>query len=334
MGTKRIIVFILLFCLCAAAVPGAAWAGDAQTQQTQERVLSYHLADAEEGAALMLGNAEYYAGFSQNDLDYRMQKQGASMEEYQAFAREQVLDFTEDEAALIEEYFLDMEARLAETGCVLPPLDEIVFIKTTMAEECDAGGYTHNTQIYVSEHLLAEGAAGDEGLSDYLTTFFWHELFHCLTRCNPDFRADMYRIIHFTVGDGDYPLPPRVFEYHISNPDVEHHNSWASFLIDGKEVKCFTDFVTTKHFEVPGDTFFDYATTALVPIDGADIYYTPEQASNFDEVFGRNTGYVVDPEECMADNFSYAMSFGMDGPEGMGYPNPEIIEAILAVLIR
>ena len=61
---------------------------------------------------------------------------------------------------------------------------------------------------------------------------------------------------------------------------------------------------------------------------------TPEQAENFDEVFGTNTGYVVDPEECMADNFTYALQYGMSGPDGNGYPNPEIIAAILEYLSR
>ncbi len=55
-----------------------------------------------------------------------------------------------------------------------------------------------------------------------------------------------------------------------------------------------------KHFEKAGDRFFDSGTTALVPIDGTDKYYTPEDADNFDEVFGKNTGYVIDPEECLA----------------------------------
>ena len=64
----------------------------------------------------------------------------------------------------------------------------------------------------------------------------------------------------------------------------------------------------------------------------------PEQdpivrASNFDEVFGTNTGYVIDPEECLADNFSYAVIYGEKGAEGNGYPNPEIIEAISKYLI-
>ena len=103
----------------------------------------------------------------------------------------------------------------------------------------------------------------------------------------------------------EYPLPPSVFEYHISNPDVEHHNSYATFIIDGQNIDCFTDFVTTRHFEQEGDSFFGCSTIALVPVDGSDTYYTPEQAENFDEIFGTNTDYVVDPEECMADNFGY-----------------------------
>lgn len=64
------------------------------------------------------------------------------------------------------------------------------------------------------------------------------------------------------------------------------------------------------------------------------MYYTKEQASNFDEVFGKNTGYVIDPEECMADNFSFAVRFGMEGPRGDGYANPEIIEGIIKILSK
>ena len=65
--------------------------------------------------------------------------------------------------------------------------------------------------------------------------------------------------------------------------------------------------------------------TALVPVDGSDIYYLPEDVDNFWEVFGRNTDYVIDPEECMADNFSFTMAYGLDGKE---YEDPEIIKAI------
>ena len=71
-----------------------------------------------------------------------------------------------------------------------------------------------------------------------------------------------------------------------------------------------------------------------MPVDGSVTYYTPEQAENFDEIIGTNTDYVIDPEECMADNFGYTLAYGMDGPKGDGYPNPEIIEGIMDFLCR
>ncbi|MBR5745904.1 MAG: hypothetical protein IKX92_01440 [Clostridia bacterium] len=301
--------------------------------QEPEKQIPYRLAGKDEGRELLMNNEEYYAGFSQNDLDYKMQKSGAVMEEYLAFAAEQALDFTEEEAGFISACFTRMETALAENGCVLLPLEEVVVVKTTMKEECGAGGYTHGTVIFLGDTILKSALkqAAGEGEA-YITGLLWHELFHCLTRCNPGFRSDMYKLIHFTVGEEDFPIPPSVFEYHISNPDVERHDSYATFRIDGREIECFTDLVTKKHFEQPGDQFFDCFTTALVPTDGTDVYYTPEQAENFYDVFGRNTGYVIDPEECMADNFSLAMVYGMNSPYEDGYPNPEIIEGILAYL--
>lgn len=305
-----------------------------ESEESEKPHIEYRFASESEAKDYLLSNDEYYSGFSQNEIEFKMQKKDADLEEYRAFAGEQVREFTEEEKSLIDDCLSAMEAELDEKGYTIPPLDEIVFIKTTMDEEPGAGGYTHGTQIYMSESILERYLDNpeDEKIRDYLSRFFWHELFHCLTRCNPDFRTEMYKLIHFTVQEDDFPLPPSVSEYHISNPDVEHHNSYATFHIGGQDIDCFTDFVTTKHFDTEGETFFDCSTTALVPIDGTDTYYTPEQADNFDEIFGTNTGYVVDPEECMADNFSYAMCYGMDGPQGKGYPDPEIVEGILDYL--
>ena len=51
-------------------------------------------------------------------------------------------------------------------------------------------------------------------------------------------------------------------------------------------------------------------------------------------MFGTNTGYVIDPEECMADNFAFAMLYGIEGENGKGYPNPEIIQGIIDIMSR
>ena len=167
------------------------------------------------------------------------------------------------------------------------------------------------------------------GAGEYFDHLLWHELFHCLTRNNPDFRADMYSLIHFTVEDSDYELPPCVREKFLSNPDVEHHDAHAAFIIDGQEKECFVAWIATMDYTEAQSSSESMTATALIPIDGTDIYYTKEQASNFDEVFGTNTGYTIDPEECMADNFADAMQYGMDGKNGQGYPNPEIIRGVI-----
>lgn len=37
---------------------------------------------------------------TQNELDYKMQKTGATLDEYKTFAGEQVLDFTDEQKAI------------------------------------------------------------------------------------------------------------------------------------------------------------------------------------------------------------------------------------------
>ncbi len=289
--------------------------------------IEYSYATKEEGIEYLISNDGYYDRFTQNDLDYKAQKIGANMEEYTEFAKEQVLDFTEEQKQAIDEIMNYIEVRLEEEGLTLPEIEPIVLISTTQKEECEPAAYTHGTHIFFNAEYMA-----NPGTGIYAKLLMTHEIFHCITRSNPEFRKEMYKLIHFTVQDEEFEIPPSVLEYYITNPDVEHHNSYATFTINGEKIDCFTAMITTKHFENEGESFLDYMTTALVPIDGSDVYYLPEDASDFYDVFGNNTGYVIDPEECMADNFSYAVIYGIDGPQGQGYESPEIIKGIIYYL--
>ncbi len=53
---------------------GSGYGPDSASSESVQ--LDYRTACGEEGAKLMLSNHEYYDGFSQNDLDFRMQKNG------------------------------------------------------------------------------------------------------------------------------------------------------------------------------------------------------------------------------------------------------------------
>ena len=291
----------------------------------ESNALGYRFADADEAAQLLLSNRHYYDNLTQNDLNYRLQKLDATLEALEAFAAEQTLDYTDAEKERIDQSLALIEKNCAERGYALPPMDDIVFAKTTMLEECGAGAYTHGTQIYLGERLMERGFDDDPKIQAYFDSVVAHELFHCLTRNHPDFRAAMYGILGFTVVDEDYVFPPEIREQIISNPDVEHHNAYAAFEINGEKKNCVVLFTTPKPFEQEGDSFFDEMVTALVPVDDLSTMYTSEDAANFWDVFGRNTDYVVDPEEAMADNFSYIIIYGLDGME---YQTPEIIQAI------
>ena len=315
---KGLFTVLLLSLLLSAAVCFA-----------QDSTFTYRFAGAEEAAELLLSNRKYYENLSQNDLNFRMQKLNATLEELEAFTATQTLDYTEEEKAAIDKAMSEIERICQDQGYTLPATDGIVFAKTTMHEECDASAYTHGTQIYLGERLLALGLSDEPRLQIYFQEVVAHELFHCLTRNHPDFRADMYGILGFTVVEEDYDFSPEIDALIISNPDVGHHNSYAAFEIDGEMKDCAVIFTTTEPFREPGDNFFNGMLTGLVPVDDLSIMYTSEDASNFIEVFGRNTGYMIDPEETLADNFAYTITYGLEGRE---YPTPEIIESIDAYL--
>lgn len=292
-------------------------------------VFGYRFADADEGAKLMLSNREYYDNLNQNDLRFRLQKLDVSLDEMETFAAAQTRDYTEAERAAIDGAMAQIEQICAERGYALPATDGIVFAKTTMAEENGAGGYTHGTQIYLGDVIMEYALSDNQDAQAFFCEVIAHELFHCLTRNHPDFRAKMYAILGFTVVGEDYDFPSEIRERIINNPDVERHNSYAAFDIGGEKVDCAVIFTTVRPFEQPGDSFFELGVTGLVPVDDLGTLYTAEDAANFWEVFGRNTDYVIDPEETLADIFAFTIIYGLDGRE---YESPEIIEAIDALL--
>lgn len=305
-------IYVIVTCVTASKIP-------------------HRYASAKEGAEIMLANTEYYENYTQNDIDFRMQKTGATLDELLDESADEVKSFNPVEKLFIESRFAKMSRTLKKNGYELPEIDEIVLVKTDMELESAASGYTHGTEIYLNSTIIATYSwlSLIPGAGNYADELLWHELFHCLTRCNPDFREQMYSLINFTVTGTEYELPSCVADKYLSNPDVEHHDSYATFVIDGREIDCYVAWITTMTYAEAQCGFNSCSTPVLIPVDGTDTYYLPEQASNFNEVFGENTGYVIDPEECMADNFKYAMYYGIEGPAGKGYPDPEIIQGVI-----
>lgn len=287
--------------------------------------IAYRVADRAEGQKLRLGNTNYFENLTQNDLDYRVGARGATLAQFQAIAAEEVRGFSDTEKSLMAQSIARIERRVAALDITLPFHGEIVFVKTTMREEGDAGAYTHKNEIYLGESLFAY-AADPEWYDDF-DAIMLHEMFHCLSRNDASFRAAMYNLIGFTVAD-EVPFTKDVRDHILSNPDVERYDNYASFTVDGKPTDCII-VPYVEDYQEGFESFFDHLTVSLVPVDEPNRFIPASEVPDFNDRIGENTDYVIAAEECMADNFSYAIVYDTSRYE---WPTPEILDGVLKAL--
>ena len=149
-------------------------------------------------------------------------------------------------------------------------------------------------------------------------------------------------LLGFHVLDEEIEIPDEVRAHILCNPDVERHDSYATFTINGRKTDCmlmlyadideyeefisFLNYVATRDgywlMALDSETHRPYKTET-----GEYAVYNCREASDFTAVMsGGNTGYCDDPEECIADNFAYAMMNRTD------LPNQKLLEDIRNLL--
>ena len=86
-----------------------------------------------------------------------------------------------------------------------------------------------------------------------------------------------------------------------------------------------------------GGRFMEYINVGVVALDetftpisenGKTVFYGVNDISDFKEKLSKNTNYVLDPEEVLADNFSFVIM------ERKDLTFPEVIDAIVEILQR
>ncbi len=233
--------------------------------------------------------------------------------------------FTPEEEQRVNDTLAWLQYTLEHHGLLLPDPGEITFVKSTSREALGSAGYTSGGTIFLGWFTYMPEYYTDDMFRELVV----HELFHCLSRQFPEFRQAMYSLIHFTILDHEIDAPEEIRERIIANPDVEHHDNYASFTINGEKKDCYLVFLTDSVFEKKGDTFFEGMYSGVVPLDGSAVYRA-EEVEDFWDVVGRNTNYVEDPEEAMATNFAYAI-LNLDKEYGE-IKTPEILEGIIELL--
>lgn len=287
--------------------------------------IKLHYIDAEQARTLLSQEDATTRQWSRFDYEARLGRKGGTRQELIHFIADQARDWSEEDKQRMQEAADTLNSHIKALNLSLSLPQEIRILKTTMAEEGGAGGYTRMDYIVVEEqiaHMKPQQVC-------YLLA---HELFHVLTRNHPDFREKMYRLIGFSIAPEEFEVPADLRDVLISNPDVNRFDSYARFRIKGEDRSCAMLIYANKPYE--GGSFFNYLTIGLMPLkdgkaeqqDGKTVIYGIKDAENFFDLVGRNTDYIINPEEILAENFAFLLT------RKSVTANPELIEKMRQAL--
>lgn len=210
--------------------------------------------------------------------------------------------------------------RLSDLGIPLPK--DILVIRTSGREEGGAA-YTRGHSIVVPDIVLADP---DQDLVKLIS----HETFHVLSRNSETLRANAYKVIGFTQCP-EFRFPPDLADRRITNPDAPRNDHWIEVQYGGTSVRAIPILYarTPKYDPKKGGEFFDYLQFRLAligPGDGPESgtrFVDVREVQGFFEQVGRNTDYIIHPEEILADNFALLLL------KSSPVPTPAIPAALL-----
>jgi len=320
----------VLICLCTALVSSICSAADVQFGTAT----AIHFASVSEGQTILTAKDEFVRHLSPFDRSARLKSdKPVSEDEYLAFVGKNVQEWNAEEMRVVEAVFKVIQSSSRALSLRLPPT--IQMIKTTGSEEGNAA-YTRETAIMLPKSELAKN-------KDDLTKLVCHELFHILSRHNPGLREELYGIIGFVRCD-DLEFPRELAARKITNPDGPRNDHFIRLEIDGqKRAAIPVLFSKAETYDVArGGEFFEYLDFQFLVVEvestsprpkvvyenSAPKLVGPRAVSGFLEQVGKNTQYLIHPDEILADNFALLIL----GAQNV--PSPEVLEKMKTVLAR
>ena len=294
--------------------------------------VSLIFASRSEGVQILSGSDDFIRSLSPFDRAARMHQASTPTEdEVRAYLGSQALDWSSEDVRTLTQITERLAPRLEPFAHLLP--DRILLVKTTSLVE-DGAAHTRQQAIVLPEASLQGDAPG-------LERQLVHELFHIVSRSHPDVRDRLYSIIGFSPCHS-FSLPAPVRERSITNPDAPRSEHVIEVQLLGRKV----DVVPILQANPPSydprsrKSLFQYLSLRFLPVekdsaackavgeDGRFPTFGLADLSGYTEQVGRNTGYIIHPEEIIADNFVIVV-LGADR-----VPSPEIPERMRSILRR
>ena len=232
-----------------------------------------------------------------------------SEKEYLAFVGKNVLKWDDPEKRKVTAAFQGIQEELKALSLPLPK--KVFIVKTTGAEEGGAAYTRANAIVFPKGDLRAPIGQIQKTLC--------HELFHIVSRANPELRDGLYAVIGFAKCD-EVAFPSALQNRKITNPDAPKNDHCILVEVMGtKRWAIPVLFSRSEKYDVErGGRFFNYLIFKMLLVErdkrssAVKVQYEGQspklvhlqRVSGFFEQVGRNTGYIIHPEEILADNFA------------------------------
>jgi len=295
------------------------------------------LGDTEEGRKILLRVDDYISGLSEFDL---MSKSGSNTnvtaEYFVNFQAASIMQWTDSDLINWTNYMPYLQEKLSKFSNL--PLPSVIHLNLTTGEEEANAAYTRgDTGIFLPKSMISWRSPYK--LLETLTHEIWHIISRMLQKSNPQLRDRVYNCIGFLPLQCIFSYPPQLVK--ISNPDaplIEHYcqvtmgdgSSISVFPVIHSSLPVFNPDLNLSFFDVMliqllVVTRTEDGTWVPVTIDGKlDLRDISDMPEDFWRQVGRNTSYMIHPEETIADNFKFLI-------HGTNVKNPEILEKMRAI---
>ena len=285
-----------------------------------------------ESRRILADRDDFIKSMSPFDRAVRMKSpKQVSEKEFLDFASQQVRPWQASEKAKVAAVLGPVRKKLAPFGLRLP---EVVFLVKTTGLEEDNAPYSRDSAV-----ILPEGK-----IPRLRESLLIHELFHVFTRNNPDVQKRLYRILGFAVCE-DIELPEPLRAIKITNPDAPRINCTIELRTSPAATTRFAPVLLSArptYSPSAGGGLFAHLKFVLMKVEqragkwqpatdqaGKCVLLGPAKVPDYLSKIGRNTGYIIHPEETLAENFVLLVRAGGRIP---AVPTPRILRQMKAVL--
>ena len=288
-------------------------------------------ASLEEGRKILRTRDGFIRRLSPFDRAARLKTdREVSETEFLEFVAGKVVAWDSADRERVEQAFDRIRPALGEYSLNWPK--SVYFVHTTGEEEGGAA-YTRGKAVILPRTRLDQSP-------EKLARLVAHELFHILSRHDREIRDRLYRVIGFERCP-EIELPAPFARRRITNPDAPVNAHRIRVQQDGRQFWAVPVLYSRsdRYDPLQGGSFFKYLQFRLllesaesgraVPTAAADSdpsLVEVKEVSGFFEQIGRNSSYIIHPEEILAVNFALIVTGESE------FPSPEVADGIRSVL--